>query len=121
MPATTKRVPTDRLRQYFDDFSKRYLKGDAPEVADIEVLSSDYGDQIAARGVHLTGITFDPNSNELDISTDNGDHRIYAPREVWAVTEPDGFVSAIEVVRPDDTRDIMRVTRGGQNNENARS
>jgi hypothetical protein len=111
MRANTTRVPTDKLRQYFDDFTKRHLRDDAPESADIEIMSSELGDQVAARGVHLTGITFNPNTNELDFALANGDHRVYAPREVWTVTEDDGFVRTIEVVGKDNQRDILHISR----------
>jgi hypothetical protein len=42
-----------------------------------------------------------------------GDHRIFEPREVWAVEEPDGFLSAVQVVRPDGAREVVRVQRVG--------
>ncbi len=111
MPETTKRVPADRLRQYFDDFSKRFLRDDVPETADIEILSTEFGDQLAVKGIHLAGVTFDPNSSELDIFLDSGEHRIYSPKEVWTIEEPDGFISAIEVVRSDGTKEVLQLNR----------
>jgi len=33
--------------------------------------------------------------------------------EIWVVEEDDGFISALEVVRSDGTREIMRLQRSG--------
>jgi hypothetical protein len=113
MSVTTKILP-DRLEEYFDSFTKRFLRDDAPEAVDVEVVGPDVGDQVAAEGARLIGITFDPRDNSLELELDAGDHRVYRPKEVWVIEEPDGFISALEVVRPDGTRDIVSVKRVGQ-------
>lgn len=108
----TKRIPQDRLATYFDAFSKRFLMDDSPESADVEVVSSTMGDQVMATGVRLRGITYDVHTSALEVELDGGDHRTYKPTEVWAVEEPDGFVSAIEVLRADGTREVVSIKRG---------
>jgi hypothetical protein len=112
MSVTTK-IPHDRLFEYFDAFTKRFLRDEAPEAVDVEVVGPDLGDQFGIEGARLIGITYDPRDNALELELDPGDHRVYEPKEVWVIEEPDGFVSALEVVRPDGTRDIVTVKRVG--------
>jgi hypothetical protein len=109
----TKRVPQDKLEAYFDGFSKHFLKNESTEVADVELLDPEFGDQHLAEGAHLIGITYEPHDNALDIALEGGDHRVYKPKEVWAVEEDDGFVRAFEIVCDDDTREVVRVRRIG--------
>ena len=112
MSATTK-IPTEQLAEYFGRFTKRFLMDGAPEAVDVEVLEPEWGDQREVEGVRLLGITYDPKANALEFELEPGDHRVYAPQEVWTIEEDDGFVSAIEVVRPDSTREIVSVRRVG--------
>jgi hypothetical protein len=107
----TKRIPHDKLAHYFDAFSKRFLMDDSPESVDIEVVSPDLGDQPMASRARLRGITYDVHTRALEVELDSGDHRTYKPNEVWAVEEPDGFVSAIDIVRPDGTRELVTIRR----------
>jgi hypothetical protein len=107
----TKRIATDQLTRYFDDFSKRFLMGDSAESADVEILG-DLGDQPVASGVKLLGVDYDPHTNALELELESGDHRAFKPREVWAVEEPDGFISSLEVVRDDGQREVVTIRRG---------
>jgi hypothetical protein len=109
----TARVPNDKLEAYFDKFTKHFLVRESTNAVDVEVLSTDWGDQFAAEGAHLYGITYDPKDNALEFSLEGGDHRIQKPKEVWTAEEFDGFVKAIEVVRDDGTREVARVNRLG--------
>jgi hypothetical protein len=109
--AETKRIATDQLTRYFDAFSKRFLMADAVERADVEILD-DRGDQALASGVKLLGVDYDPHTNALELELESGDHRAFNPREVWAVEEPDGFISALQVVRDDGAREIVNIRRG---------
>jgi hypothetical protein len=108
--AETKRIATDQLTRYFDAFSKRFLMRDAAERADVEILD-DRGDRALASGVKLLGVDYDPNTNALELELESGDHRAFNPREVWAVEEPDGFISALQVVRDDGAREIVNIRR----------
>ena len=109
--AETKRIETDQLTQYFDAFSKRFLMDDAAERTDVEILD-DQGDRSLASGVKLLGVDYDPHTNALELELESGDHRAFNPREVWAVEEPDGFISALQVVRDDGAREIVNIRRG---------
>lgn len=109
----TKKIPREQLVEYFDSFTKRFLRDDSPEAVDVEVIAPDWGDQIAMHGVRLDGITYDVHTDALEFALDVGDHRVYKPTEVWAVEEPGGFISSIEVVRPNGTREIVTVKQSG--------
>ena len=112
MPEATK-IPRRRLAGYLDAFTKRFPRDGAPEAISIEVLAPEWGDRYAVEGTRLLGITYDTHTNELEFSLENGDRRIYQPQEVWAVEEADGFISTLEVVRPDGVREIITVKRVG--------
>jgi hypothetical protein len=109
----TKRVPNDQLQEYFARFTKHFLLRESTNAVDVEVLAPDWGDQFAAEGAHLFGITYDPKARSLEFELEGGDHRVLNPREVWTAEELDGFVKAIEVVRDDGTREVARVNRLG--------
>ena len=110
MSEKTKQITPDRMEQYFDGFSKRFLRKDG-KLADVEVLGMDLGDQIEGEGVRLIGITYEPKTRELDVELEGGDLRSFKPKEVWAIEEDDGFIRALEIVRDDDTKEIVRVRR----------
>jgi hypothetical protein len=109
----TKRVANDQLKTYFDKFTRHFLLRESTNAVDVEVLAPDWGDQFAAEGAHLFGITYDPKDNALEFEIEGGDHRITRPKEVWTAEEFDGFVKAIEIVKEDGTREVARVTRLG--------
>jgi hypothetical protein len=109
----TKRVPNDQLKTYFDKFTRHFLLRESTNAVDVEVLAPDWGDQFAAEGAHLFGITYDPKDNALEFELEGGGHRVAGPREVWTAEEFDGFVKAIEIVRDDGTREVARVNRHG--------
>jgi hypothetical protein len=106
----TKQITPDRMEQYFHGFSKRFLQHDN-RMADVEVLGLDLGDQIEGEGVRLIGITYEPKTHELEVELESGDLRSFKPKEVWAIEEDDGFISALEIVRDDGTKEIVRVRR----------
>ena len=106
----TKQITPDRMEQYFDGFSKRFLRQDN-RTADVEVLGMDLGDQIEGEGIRLIGITYEPKTRELEVELESGTLRSYKPKEVWAIEEDDGFIQALEIVRDDDTKEIVRVRR----------
>ena len=110
MPATTK-IPTERLAGYFDAMTKRFIRDNAPERIDAEIVGPDIGHQETMRGARLEGITYDSHSETLEIALDVGDHRVVHPREVWVTEEPNGFPTSIEVVHQDGAREIIAVKR----------
>lgn len=111
--SVTKRLSPDGMEEYFNRFSQRFLRRESTDVADVEVLSSGLGDQVAADGAHLAGITYDPKTKAIEVEFDSGDMRSFKPKEVWAIEDDDGFVRALEIVRDDDASEIVRIRRLG--------
>lgn len=111
--SVTTQIPRERLGEYFEAFTKRFLRDGAPEAVDVEVLEPDWGDQRVAEGARLIGITYDRRTNTLEFELDSGDHRVYEPQEVWVIEEPDGFLNAIEVVLPEGSKEVVSVKRMG--------
>lgn len=111
--SVTRRLEPDGMEEYFDRFNKRFLNNESTDIADVELIARDLGDQIVAEGAHLVGITYDRPAHSLEIELDTGDLRTIRPKEVWAIEEDDGFVRAIEIVRDDDTSEIVHVRRLG--------
>lgn len=111
--ATTKQLPREQWHEYFDAFTKAFLMDPNPEAADIEIVSPELGDQLEAEYVRVIGITYDHKDNVLEVALENVDHLIYHPKEIWVMEEDNGFVSSIEVVRDDDTREIIRLRSVG--------
>jgi hypothetical protein len=107
----TTKIPRERLTGYFDKFSRHFLMGESTIVADVDVIGKEIGDQPEAEGARITGITYDAKDNALELEFEGGVHRISRPVEVWTVEETDGFVKAIEIVRADNTREVVRVRR----------
>ena len=111
--SNTKRIPDDQLQAYLDSFSRRFLMRSSQESADIELIGPDIGDQVVTSGAHLLGIDYDPHTRALEILLEAGDRRVYEPHEVWTVEDPDGFITSMEVVLADGTRQIMTIQRAG--------
>jgi hypothetical protein len=109
----TKKIPNDQLENYFATFTKHFLLRETTNAVDVEVLAPDWGDQFAAEGAHLFGITYDPKGKALEFELEAGTHRVLNPKEVWTTEEFDGFVKAIEIVREDGSREVARVNRLG--------
>src|SRR2546426_4111497 len=65
MPVTAK-IPRSRLAGYLDAFTKRFLRDGSPEAVDVEVLVPEWGEQFAAEGARLLGITYDTHTNALE-------------------------------------------------------
>jgi hypothetical protein len=107
----TKRLSPDHMQEYFDGFSKRFLHKSSTPVVDVEVLSPDRGDQIESEGERLIGISYEPGTRALEVELESGGRRAFKPKEVWAIEEDDGFIQALEIIRDDDTKEIVRVRR----------
>jgi Family of unknown function (DUF5335) len=111
--SVTERIPEDHLADYFTAFTKRFLLDESPEAVDVEVVEPDWGEQTLAEGAHLIGITYEEKTRTLEFELDGADHRIVEPAEVWTLEEPDGFLSAVEVVYPDGGREVVSIKRLG--------
>jgi hypothetical protein len=103
-----------RLMEYFDAFTERFLLTRiAPKSVDVELLAPDWGNQHVLEGARLVGISYDPHDDAVIFDLEVTEHRVGGPREVWTIEEEDGFLSTIEVVRQDGTRELVSVRRVG--------
>lgn len=109
----TKQLPREQWKDYFDTFTKNFLKDLNPETAVIELVSPDLGDQVEADHVRVIGLAYDPKDNVFEVALEDLDHLVYNPKEIWVLEEDNGFVSTVEVVRDDDTREIIRLQSVG--------
>lgn len=106
--STSQQLPKDKWQPYFDTFTKKYLRDELPEDADISVISPEIGDQEQARNVRLQGVTYDPKDNVLEILLENYDHLIFHPQEIMVEEDKEGFIRQLEVRRQDGTLEILR-------------
>ena len=111
--STTKQIPRPDWKDYFDRFTKQHLRDDRPETVTIEFLSTELGDQVEADAARLLGLSYDTKSEALQVLLDNVDHLVFRPSDLWAVEEDDGFLSSIEILRNDGTKEILTIRRAG--------
>ena len=107
----TIQIAHDRLAEYFDAFTRQFLRDGSPKAIDVEVLEPDLGDQYALEGARLVGITYDARTNTLEVALAVGDYRVTDLQDVWVIEEADGFLNAIEVILGGGSRELMCVKR----------
>jgi uncharacterized protein YkuJ len=103
----TKRLPREKWQAYFDRFARQYLGEDEPETATVEVVSPTLGDQFEVEAVRLLGVSYDPKDNVFELQLENVDHLVFEPVEIWALEGEGGFLSTLEVVHSDGTKEII--------------
>lgn len=94
----------ERWRDYFDEMARA---GRAREVY-VEVADLHVGDQVEFRWLPLTGITFDPRSDVLEVITDPVDHMVLHPRRIDLEYDSEGLRN-IEVTDADGKLQIIRL------------
>jgi hypothetical protein len=108
---TTQQLPRAEWKDYFDRFTRKHLGSAAPEAATVEVMSPTLGDQFEVSAVRLLGLSYDPKSQDLEVLLENVDHLIFHPKAIWIVEGEPDFIATLEVVRADDTKEIIYVRR----------
>ncbi|RFA30512.1 hypothetical protein CAI21_05550 [Alkalilimnicola ehrlichii] len=74
----------------------------------VEIDGLDIGAQREFDDLNLTGLTYDPRSDEVEIFTDDIDHHIAHPREVYVDDGADGLHS-VEIVDGEGHKQIIRL------------
>jgi hypothetical protein len=110
-PSIPVAVPLSRLGAQCDRFTREFAWGTDPVSVTVEVLSLEVGDQVPIRVATVRGLAFDPRTSALELSLEDGDHRVPGVREVWVAATPAGFVELLEVVRDDGVKEIWTFTR----------
>jgi len=111
--STTRQLARAEWSTYFDRFARERLQPTAPEDAAIEVVSPTLGDQFQVSAVRLLGLTYDPKSEALEVLLENVDHLIFRPTEIWVVEGEPGFISTLEILQSDGTKELIYVRRSG--------
>jgi hypothetical protein len=111
--ATTKKIPIAEWQTYFDRYSRQFLTQGTPTSATLEIVSPTLGDQFDVTALRLYGLTYDPKDQNFEVLVEGVDHLVLKPAEIWVVEEPSGFVSTLEIVDNDGTREILYIRRSG--------
>lgn len=110
----TKQIPKEQWKAYFDAFTRAHLRDAKPETATIEVASPRLGDQVYTVDARLQGLTFDPHDRLFEVLLERADHLSFDPVEIWVIEdEKTGFVSTVELVLRDGTKEILRIDKVG--------
>jgi hypothetical protein len=97
-------VPKTEWTSFFNRMSKA-MRG---KLAEIEVAALDLGEQIVAEWVPMLGITYESNTDQLDIGLDRANHLIRHPKEVVVEEDATGLRS-VAVVDAEGARQIVRL------------
>jgi hypothetical protein len=110
MAPSTREIPRDEWRQYFDDFSSRL----ATTVASIEVTGADIGAQVEAQRGVLGGITYDDGDDIVVIAldaegdpTDELERTVYEPQKIYV--EEDGSSTVLDIEDSEGNKTLVRM------------
>ncbi|MGV6818452.1 MAG: DUF5335 domain-containing protein [Thiotrichales bacterium] len=98
----TEELNKTEWQSFFDRISKK-IEG---RPVRIEVAGLSLGDQIEAEFVSMIGITYDPKDDIVEVATEEVDHLIRSPRQIFFDAGVDGLQS-VEVIDTDDNRQII--------------
>ena len=75
----------------------------------IEVIGMDVGDQFEAKSVHLKGLCYDPRSDVVELYSDNFEHTIPHPSQIYFTSENDVIesIQSIEFVESNTRKQIV--------------
>ncbi len=88
------------------DFFDRVSRELTAKQVEIEVEGLDIGDEIEAEWIPFTGVSYDPRDDVLSIFSENLEHMIRKPKEIWVDIGVDGLHS-MEVIDADDHKQII--------------
>lgn len=102
-----KEIEKKEWQNYFDNFSKKYLKDEEPEYVEITVLDNSSGAQLKSNWMPLYGITYDDKNDLLEIEMDKLKRLIRQPEKIYVDEADNGWLLSFEVVQRDGTKDII--------------
>jgi hypothetical protein len=85
----------------------RVSKGLGAQQAEIEVDSLDLGSQVEHDWAPVTGISYDPKDDLVEVIVDDLDHMIAKPREIW-VEEVAGALGNVDVIDAEGRHHLVR-------------
>ncbi|MCW3032548.1 MAG: hypothetical protein QOK19_590 [Solirubrobacteraceae bacterium] len=115
MASTTREIPREEWRTYFDDFSR-----DLPDLAaTVEVIAEDLGAQVEAGQARLAGISYDDRDDVLVIGLDapggtpeDLERVVYNPRRIM-VAEGDDRQIVYDIEDAEHTQTLLRLEPAG--------
>lgn len=100
----TKKLDRSQWQAYFD----RVSQGIGATLVQIEIAGLKLGDQIEAEWVPLAGLSYDPKDDLFAVVSEQLDHLIKKPREIYVDDGVEGLRS-VEVIDADDNRQIIQL------------
>lgn len=100
----TDKIDRTRWKPYFRSLTGQ-LEG---KRALIEVASLALGDQVEAEWLTLLGVSYEPESDHIDIAMQGVNHRVENPRDVFVLWGHHGL-EAMEIAQEDGTQQILRL------------
>jgi len=75
----------------------------------IEINGLDIGHQIEAQSVHLKGLSYDPRDNVIQVISDDFEHAIRSPKEVFFTSNGENIesIESIEIIDDQDRKQIV--------------
>jgi hypothetical protein len=115
MASTTREIPREEWRTYFDDFSR-----DLPDLAaTVEVIAEDLGAQVEAAQARLTGISYDDRDDVLVIGLDapggtpeDLERVVYNPRRIMVAEDDDRHI-VYDIEDAEHTQTLLRLEPAG--------
>ncbi len=100
-------VEKEEWQNYFDTFSKKYLKDEEPEYVEITVLNDSNGVQLESNWMPLRGITYDDKNDLLEIELDKLKRLIRYPEKIYVDEADNGWLLSFEIIESDGTKNII--------------
>jgi hypothetical protein len=100
----TKKLDKSQWESYFDQVSRHM----GANLVEIEIAGLKLGSQIETEWVPLSGLSYDPKDHLFEVLSDNLDHLIPKPREIYVDVSPEGLHS-VEVIDGEGNHQIIRL------------
>jgi len=99
----TRKIERGDWQRYFD----RVSRGLGAQQAELEVDALGLGSQIGHDWAPVTGISYDPKDDLMDVIIEDLDHMITRPREIW-IDEVGTGLGNVEVVDGEGRHHIVK-------------
>jgi hypothetical protein len=100
----TKKLEKSKWQGYFD----RVSQGIGATLVEIEIAGLTLGDQVEAQWVPLTGMSYDPKDDLFLVMSEELDHLISNPRDIYVDDDVEGLRN-VEVIDADGNRQIIQL------------
>ncbi|MCW9705880.1 DUF5335 family protein [Fodinibius salsisoli] len=102
-----RKIEKKEWQEYFNSFSKKFLKDEQPEYAEVRILNKSMGVQPETQWTLLKGVTYDKKGDVLEIQLEKLNRMVHHPQEIYVDEADDGWLLSFEIVQNDGTRNII--------------